>query len=91
MGQGCYIICWVYLQVSSESYELKVFHEKELDQLLRNLDLSEKLRNGELKCAVCNKTITPDNFGAVFKDRGKIYVVCEDVRCVAEAGNRGRN
>lgn len=79
------------VQLDSESYELKVFHEKELDQLLRKLDLLEKMRNGELKCAVCNKTIRLNNFGAVFKKGGKIYVVCEDARCAAGAGNRGRN
>lgn len=79
------------LRLNSDSYEFKVFHERELVQVLHNLSLLEDVRNGKLKCAICNKTITLDNFGAIFRKEGKIYVVCEDARCIGGVENIGRN
>ena len=77
--------------MNSGIFELKVFHEKELDQILRRLNLFGKLRDGELKCAVCNKTVDRGNFGGLYKKGGKLFIVCENVKCLAEAGNYGRD
>ena len=50
----------------SDSHDLLVFHEKETEALLRRLGLLEQVISGQIKCIVCGKTITLENFGAIF-------------------------
>jgi len=71
--------------MSSDYFDLLVFHETEIEAMLRKLNLLEKVDAGEVKCAICNKTITKENFGGVFKKENKIFVVCDDLKCIGSA------
>jgi hypothetical protein len=65
-----------------DEHKLLVFHEKELKTVLLKLNLLEKIKNGKIKCFVCKKTITQENFGAFFKKGSKTYVICDNPECI---------
>jgi len=71
--------------MSQDYYDLLVFHEREVEALLKKLNLLEKVNAGQVMCVVCNKTITKENFGGVFKKENRVLVVCDDLQCVETA------
>jgi len=69
----------------SDYFDLLVFHETEVEAMLRKLNLLEQVNKGEVRCVVCGKTITQENFGGVFKKQDRIFVVCDDLKCLGIA------
>ena len=68
--------------MSRDYFSLSVFHERESEAILKKLNLLEKLENGQVRCIVCNKTITLENFGGVLKKENRILIVCDDLECL---------
>jgi uncharacterized protein YhfF len=66
----------------SDNHDLLVFLEGETEAILAKLGLLQQVANGQIKCAVCSKTITVDNLGAVFEEKGQILLVCDDLKCL---------
>jgi len=71
--------------MSSDYFDLVVFHETEIEAMLRKLNLLEEVNAGQVRCVICNKTITKENFGGVFKKENEIFVVCDDLKCIGNA------
>jgi hypothetical protein len=69
-----------------EYYTLVVFHEREVEKMLSKLNLAEKVEKGEIKCAICGKTITKENLGAILRKNGDILIICDSVKCIEKAG-----
>ncbi len=63
--------------------ELFAFHEQNLEEILKNLDLLEDFKNRKLKCSICGKIITKGNLGCIYPEKGKIKVCCADLKCLA--------
>ena len=66
-----------------ERRRLPVFHEKELEEILRRFDLLEKMKNNELVCSICDVNISKDNFGCIYLSKEeKIAVTCSNPECL---------
>jgi hypothetical protein len=66
----------------SDTHDLLVFHEKETEALIKRLGLLEQVASGQIKCAVCNKTITLENLGAIFREKDQTVLICDDMKCL---------
>ena len=69
----------------NEVFNLSAIHEKELEDLLRNLGLMDEIKAGNVLCNFCEKKITVENLQSVFPLEGKIVFCCEDIRCYQHA------
>ncbi|RSN72488.1 hypothetical protein [Candidatus Methanodesulfokora washburnensis] len=69
-----------------EEHKLLIFHERELEKVLSKLNLTEKIEKGELKCSICGKIITKENFGGILGRNGNILVICDSIECIEKAG-----
>jgi len=68
-----------------EEHKILAFHERELETILSKLKLLEKIQKGEIKCIICGKTITKENFGALLKKGDNILIICDDPSCIEKA------
>lgn len=60
-------------------------HKRKLKEFLERLELLELLQNGELKCAICDTTISFDNIGLIIPSGDKILVCCSGAECMFKA------
>jgi len=60
---------------------IQTVHDQDLEKLLIKLDLLEKLKNGLLKCALCDTLITLDNLQGIFKEEEEIGLICDKPEC----------
>ena len=56
--------------------EIDSVHDDDLEQVLKDLNLWDKLKNGDLKCKFTNTTITYSNLHSIFPEEGQIKIVC---------------
>ena len=52
--------------------EIKAVYDKDLQQVLANLGILDKLITGKLSCAVCGCQVDLDNLGTIFPEDGKV-------------------
>ncbi len=57
-------------------------HDEDLNQLLKNLGLIEKLNEGKLKCKFTGKVITFENLYSIFPESGDIKIVCDSPEAI---------
>lgn len=67
---------------------VKAVHEKDLEQLLNNLGLSEVMARGELKCSICGVIITLDNLLCVYPSGDEVKVCCNKRECYEKVFKR---
>jgi hypothetical protein len=68
--------------MSSERPEILAVHKLKLEEFLRELELWEPLLKGELKCVVCESTITTDNIGLIIPSGEDIVFCCSKSECI---------
>lgn len=68
-----------------KEHKILAFHEKEVETILLKLELLETVRKGDVKCAICGKTITQGNLGALLKKGNDILIICDDPNCIQKA------
>ena len=69
--------------------EMKAVYEQDLEHVLTNLGILDKLIEGELSCAICGTQVGLDNLGAIFPDGNEIGVCCDNDRCIRVITTRG--
>lgn len=69
--------------------EVKAIYDQDLERVLANLGILDKLIAGELKCAVCGCEVDLDNLGAIFPHNDEIGVSCDNDRCIRAITARG--
>ena len=57
---------------------LNAVHDNDLNKLLINLGLLDKLHEGRLKCKFTGTLITFDNLYSIFPESGDIKLVCDE-------------
>ena len=65
--------------------EILAVHKRKLKEFLEKLELLEQLQNGELRCAVCEDTISLDNIGLIIPSGDEILVCCIKAECMFKA------
>ena len=61
---------------------IKAVHEDDINQFLSSLGILNSICEGNFHCAICNKLINLDNFGAVYPQNNKIQVICDSLLCL---------
>ena len=61
---------------------LNAVHDDDLEKLLSNLGLLEKLKKGQLKCKFTGNVITFDNLYSIFPESGAIKIVCNSPEAI---------
>ena len=69
--------------------EVKAVYEQDLEQVLANLGILDKLIAGELNCAVCSCQVDLDNLGTIFVDGDNVGVSCDNDRCIRAITTKG--
>jgi len=69
--------------------EVKAVYDQDLERVLANLGILDKLIAGELNCAVCGCQVDLDSLGAIFPDDDNIGVSCDNDRCIRIITTRG--
>lgn len=67
-----------------EESEIAAVHDKDLDRVLRDLNLLPRVQAGSTRCGVCDRTVTRENLGCIYMGKHGIEVCCDDHRCCAE-------
>jgi hypothetical protein len=65
--------------------KIEAIFESDLQSVLKDLDLNEKLQSGELKCYFCAQIITIENLQYIFPDKGDLQVGCNRPSCLLAA------
>ena len=52
-----------------QKMEIKAVHEDDLEKFLERLRLLDKIKNGEIHCAICGDVVTLDNFLCVYPEK----------------------
>lgn len=67
----------------SDRKKLPVFHQNNIEEILKRFKLWKKFENSELKCVMCGSVISKDNFGCIFLSReGNVNVACSNPECL---------
>ena len=70
---------------------IKAIHDSDLVQVLRKLDLYDRLIKEELECSICGRPLTLDNLGGVYRDsKGEVKLVCNRIECLVTAAEEVR-
>jgi len=67
---------------------IKAVYDTELNSFLEKLGLLEEMKNGQLRCSVCNRVLTFDNFGGVYNENGQLKCFCQQTECYLEVLKR---
>ncbi len=62
--------------------EMKAVYDRDLEQILLNLDILDDLIAGNLSCSICERQVDFDNLGAIFAKDDEIKVCCDDEKCI---------
>ncbi len=71
-----------------KSYKVQAVFEEDLDDLLIQLDLSEKIKQGKFKCLKCGCTITRENLGIIENINGAIQISCLSTNCIRSTNSQ---
>ena len=61
--------------------KLKAVHDADFDDLLDSLGILDQLESGQLRCGICQKKVTRENFYCVYAERGEVKVCCAGIQC----------
>ena len=56
-------------------------HDRDLENFLASIGLLDRIKKGEITCAMCEDTITLDNLGFVSPIENDIEVCCDNSKC----------
>lgn len=71
--------------------EINAVYEDDLKEILDNLELTNKITGGKIKCKFTNTPITFDNFHAAFPESGDIKIVCNEPQAIIDFSNYLKN
>ncbi|NQT31910.1 MAG: hypothetical protein HQ588_06205 [Deltaproteobacteria bacterium] len=69
--------------------EIKAIYDQDLEQVLMNLGILDKLIAGEINCAVCDCSVGLDNLGSIFPSGNDIRVSCDSDKCIRIVTTKG--
>lgn len=64
--------------------KIKAVHDGDLNDVLSSLGVLHKVQNGEAICEFCKGTVSFDNLGAVFNEKGNIKFICSKPDCISK-------
>jgi hypothetical protein len=64
--------------------KIHAVHDRDLEKLLKSLNLLEDLLAGKIECYLCKCKITMNNLGFIFPEKGEIRICCDKPDCFFE-------
>ncbi len=64
-----------------KSQEILAVHDNDLDDLLKELKLFDKIKQGKFSCENCRTIITRDNLGIISNENDSIHIYCISTNC----------
>lgn len=68
-----------------ETHTISAIHDGDLTSLLKEINLLQKIENGESRCINCGDTTTLENLSGVFVTNNVFETVCNNPDCIAMA------
>lgn len=65
-----------------KSQKIEAVFDKDLEKVLRGLNLYEKIEQGEINCYFCKELITFENLQFIFTKDKKIQISCSKSVCI---------
>ena len=65
--------------------EIPAIYEEDLQKVLEKLGVLQDILQDKVRCFICEKKITLDNFGGIVKIRGNLKIVCDNPACIETA------
>jgi hypothetical protein len=69
----------------SKRLEIEAVHTKNLEEMLKGLEVLEDIKKGRITCKFCGKMITLENFGCIYPKNNEISFCCNGVECLMQA------
>lgn len=67
---------------------IPAIHDDDLEKLLKQYGLFEKVKNGEIHCPICDTIISWENiYGLYFRDN-QPHLVCDSPECIDKLNNQ---
>lgn len=67
---------------------VKAVWDSDLEQLLQNLGVLDRLITGEFTCVVCGRSVDLENLGAIVLRGQEVMVACVEVSCIRGVKSR---
>lgn len=64
---------------------IHAFHEDEMEGIFKRLEIWEDFTVGEMRCIVCDRKLSRDNFGALVPYKGGVRGACDKCSCISKA------
>lgn len=71
--------------MSAHARALNIVHDEDLDNLLQELGIYDKLVNDDLHCIVCEIIVTRVNLGFIFLISNEVKICCDSLDCFSNA------
>lgn len=71
--------------------KIHAIHKRDLESILKDLGLLDKILAGSLSCTICGKPITIDTLQCLFLEENQIKFCCTDVECYQVVLSKKRN
>jgi hypothetical protein len=68
----------------SEDSDVLAIHDKDLDRVLREIGLLERITGSGIPCEICHTSVTKENLGYIFLTAGKYEICCDNIVCYYE-------
>ncbi len=70
--------------MKNDSQKIEAVFDRDLEKVLKGINLYEKIIDGEIKCHFCDKKITLKNLQFIFTKNNEVKVSCDDKDCEVE-------
>lgn len=61
--------------------KMKVVHDKDLEDLLKSLQVYKDVIDGKYKCLFCDEVITFDNIDSIVPYENLVQFTCDKIEC----------
>jgi hypothetical protein len=61
--------------------KIHAVHDRDLKEFLKDLNVLDRILNGEIRCPECDCTVTLENLGFITMHRKDIRIFCDNIEC----------
>ena len=61
--------------------KIHAIHERDIESIIRDLGLYDKIAVGEVNCSICGKKIRMDNILSIYMEEEEIMLCCDSGEC----------
>ncbi len=61
--------------------KIPALHENDVERLIIQLGLYDKIESGELSCSQCGKRININNIQCIYRDSDELKFCCDNLDC----------